>query len=80
VRHFPDHLVEGSGIGSIFVDVRRVEEILSGALKVVLGAERIEKTGRGTEVGDASRDGNTSAGDDNDLLALVQDIQDDGIV
>jgi hypothetical protein len=44
--------VERSGIGSILVDVRRVEEILSGALEVVLSAERIEKPGRGTEVGD----------------------------
>lgn len=52
VRHFSNHLVERSGIGSIFVDVRRVEEILSGAFEIVLGAERIEKTGRGTEVGD----------------------------
>lgn len=52
VRHFSDHLVERSGGRSIFVDVRRVEKIFSGALEVVLSAERIEKTGRGTEVGD----------------------------
>jgi hypothetical protein len=38
-------LVERSGRRSIFVNVRRVEKILSGTLEVVLGAERIEKTG-----------------------------------
>ena len=52
VGHFSDHLVERSGGRSIFVDVRRVEQILSGTLEIVLGAERIEQTGRGTEVGD----------------------------
>jgi hypothetical protein len=52
VGHFSDHLVERSGRVSIFVDVRRVEKVLSRTLEVVLGAERIEKTGRGTEVGD----------------------------
>ena len=50
--HFSNHLVERRGRRGIFVDVRRVEKILSGTLEVVLGAERVEKTGRGTEVGD----------------------------